>query len=174
MTREVKEITVGGAILGVLALLFAFNYGGRDITVRAATNDYLLKAVFNRVDGLSDGGEVHLAGIRVGTVEHEFLDKQYRAIVTLRINGDVKLPTDTSAAIHTDGLFGSKYVVLEPGGDMAYLKDGDEITFTQDSMVVGDLLDLIIAQGKARAAKREQEEKAEGRKAAMKASMGVN
>jgi phospholipid/cholesterol/gamma-HCH transport system substrate-binding protein len=153
MKREAKEITVGGLGLLGLILLFGFNYGGRDLTVRAATNDYLVKAVFNRIDGMSEGSEVHLGGIKVGSVDAQELDEHYRAVMMLRIDSDVKLPRDTSAAIHTDGLFGSKFVVLEPGGDEDLLQSGDEITFTQDSMIVGELLELIIAQGRARVAK---------------------
>ncbi len=153
MKREAKEITVGGLVLLGLVLLFCFNYGGRDLTVRAATNDYLVKAVFNRIDGMGEGGDVFLGGIKVGTVDAQELDEHFRAVMMLRIDADVKLPFDTSAAIHTDGLLGSKFVVLEPGGDEELLKDGDEITFTQDAMIVGELLELIIAQGRARFAK---------------------
>lgn len=153
MKREAKEITVGGAILLGLVLLFGFNYGGRDLTVRAATNDYVIKAVFNQIDGISEGSEVHLGGIKVGRVDAQELDEHFRAVMLLRIDSDVKLPLDTSAAIHTDGLLGSKFVVLEPGGEEDLLKTGDEITFTQDAMIVGELLELIISQGRARVAK---------------------
>ena len=68
------------------------------------------------------------------------------------MDSSVRLPADTSAAIHTDGLFGSKFVVLEPGGEETYLGDGDVITFTQDAVIVSELLDLIIAEGRARRA----------------------
>jgi len=67
------------------------------------------------------------------------------------------LPIDTAAAIHTDGLFGSKFVILDPGGDEKTLEDGSAIEFTQDSVVVSDLLDLIIREGKA--ARSQGEEK---------------
>ena len=68
------------------------------------------------------------------------------------------LPTDTSAAIHTDGLFGRKFVVLQPGGDETMLKDDGVITFTQDSLIVGELLDLIIAEGRAQRAAEQSPE----------------
>jgi phospholipid/cholesterol/gamma-HCH transport system substrate-binding protein len=64
----------------------------------------------------------------------------------------VRIPTDTSVSIQTDGLFGRKFVVLEPGGDDTMLADGGVITFTQDSLIVGELLDLIIAEGRAQRA----------------------
>jgi len=81
------------------------------------------------------------------------LGKDFTAVVILQISQPIKLPNDTSAAIHTDGLFGRKYISLEPGGDEEYLGSGDAITMTQDSVVVQDLLDLIIGEAKSKRAK---------------------
>ncbi len=158
MAPDAKEITVGGLAFGVLFLLLGFVYVGRDLTAKAARNDYLLTATFNRVDGLLVGAPVRLGGIQIGTVDGQFLDVYYRAVTTLRVSSDVKLPTDTSVAIHTDGLFGSKYVVLEPGGDEEILGGGDEITFAQDAVIVSELLELIIAQGRANRKRRTRQE----------------
>jgi len=149
MKQDSREIVIGAAAVVTLTFVLAFLYGGREMTVKAAGNDYLLNAAFNRIDGLLPGAEVRLSGIQIGRVDGQVLDANYRAQVVFRINGDVKLPTDTSAAIHTDGLFGSKYVVMEPGGEEAMFKDGDLIAFTQDALIVGELLDLIISQGRA-------------------------
>jgi phospholipid/cholesterol/gamma-HCH transport system substrate-binding protein len=55
---------------------------------------------------------------------------------------------DTSAAIHTDGLFGGKFIVLEPGAEENILNNEDEISLTQDAIIVSDLLELIISEGK--------------------------
>ena len=145
--REAREIVIGGAVLVVLALILAYSYvGGRG---ESAANAYTLIAKFNRIDGLGDGADVFLAGIKVGTVSGQTLDDDYRAVVALQIDSAIELPTDTAVAIHTDGLFGTKFVVLDPGGEEDMLEAGDEITFTQDAMIVGELLDLIIAEGKA-------------------------
>jgi len=148
MRASTKEIIVGGLMMALLMGVLGSTYGGR-AKVEAGVGSYLIKATFNRVDGLFEGDEVQLAGIRVGSVERQTLDSGYRALVTMRIDTDVKLPIDTSVAIHTDGLFGSKYVVLEPGGDEAFLRPGDTINFAQDAVIVSELLDLIIAEGKA-------------------------
>ncbi len=137
-----------------LVLLLGFVYVGRDLTAKAAADDYLVFATFNRIDGLVVGAPVRLGGIQIGTVDGQSLDVHYRAVTTLRIDSNVRLPTDTSVAIHTDGLFGSKYVVLEPGGDEEIFGDGDEITFAQDAVIVSELLELIIAQGRANRKKR--------------------
>ena len=87
-----------------------------------------------------------------------WLDAKYRAIVTFSLDVALKIPKDSSAAIHTDGLFGSKFVVLEPGVGDAALKTGDRLTMTQDAVVVSDLLDLIISEGKANRAQAKPRE----------------
>ncbi|MDP7097066.1 MAG: MlaD family protein [Rhodospirillales bacterium] len=157
MATDGKEIIVGGVAMVGLVLLFALSYGGRKLSAEGAGGDYSVLAAFNRIDGLFEGDDVRLGGIRIGAVGALSLDENYRAVVSLEITKDVKLPTDSSAAIHTDGLFGNKYIVLEPGGEEAFFQPGETITFTQDSMIVGELLELIISQGKAW--KKERREK---------------
>lgn len=150
MNTETRNIVTGAVVFAIFVMAVGFSYASRDIGAGASGDYYELNAVFNRIDGLYEGDDVRLAGVRVGTVGTQRLDKNYRAVVTLKINKDVVLPKDSSAAIHTDGLFGSKAVVLEPGGDMKNLKSGDTISYTQDSVIVSDLLNLIISEGKAR------------------------
>ncbi len=150
MSRDTREIVIGGGAIIVLVFILAFLYAGREMTGTAAAGGYTVNAAFNRVDGLFPGAEVRLGGIPVGRVEAQVLDGYYRAQVSMFVDAGVKLPLDTSAAINTDGLFGAKYIVLEPGGDEQYLKDGGRIEFTQDALIVSQLLDLIIAQGRAR------------------------
>jgi len=167
MTSDTREILIGAGAFGCLLLVLAYLYGGRDWReARAsagASGHKTVVAKFNRVDGLVEGDDVMLGGIRVGTVNKMTLDDKYRAVITMRIYGDVPLPTDTSAAIHTDGLFGSKFLVLEPGGEQTLLKSGAEISFTQDAVVVSDLLELIIAEGRAALAERRKGEEKSGK-----------
>ena len=103
------------------------------------------------------GDEVRMSGTKIGEVSRMRLGPNFEAIVDLKIDSPVGLPTDTSAAIHTDGLFGSKHVVLVPGADETELKAGGRLDLTQDAVVVTDLLDLIIGEAKSNAAKRENE-----------------
>ncbi|NQU61988.1 MAG: MCE family protein [Rhodospirillales bacterium] len=159
MTSETREIAIGAATFGCLALVMAYLYVGRDLAASASSTDIDIVAKFNRVDGLVEGDEVRLGGIKVGTIKDMRLDKQFRAVLTMTVDGGIPLPTDSSAAIHTDGLFGSKFMVLEPGGEEKYLKPGSEITYTQDAVVVSDLLDLIISEGREAMKKRKQEGK---------------
>ena len=95
-----------------------------------------------------------MGGIRVGRVTNMDLDSKFRAVVTMDVDSQFPYTLDTSAAIHTDGLFGVKFIVLEPGAEEAVLSSGDEISLTQDAVVVGDLLELIISEGNVAKAKR--------------------
>ena len=148
-----RDTLVGGLIFFVVVGLFAFSYAGKGAEAESNTTSYPLTAVFSRVDGLFTGNDVRLAGIRVGDVGEQVLDANFRVVVKLNIDNGVEIPIDSSVAIHTDGLFGSKFVVLEPGGEDAMLASGGEIEYTQGAMVVSELLSLIIDEGKAKQAK---------------------
>jgi len=60
--------------------------------------------------------------------------------MTLAIDPAVKLPSDSSAAITSEGLLGSTFISLIPGGDSVPLKDGDTIADTQGAM---DLMSMV-------------------------------
>jgi phospholipid/cholesterol/gamma-HCH transport system substrate-binding protein len=149
MNGEIREILVGSIALVVLVAVAVVSFMRSEI---ADGGTYDIKASFARIDGLVAGNEVRMGGIKIGTVAGEELTETFRAALTLRLASSVKLPRDTSAAIHTDGLFGSKYIELEPGGDMESIQPGGSITMTQDSVVVEDLLDLIIGEAKSKRA----------------------
>lgn len=144
-------IMVGG--LTVLALLATVGLSYGSSARKSVKAGYPVEALFNRIDGLAPNAAVHLAGVRVGTVTGQSLQGDFRAKLTLLIDGGIQLPADTSAAIQTDSLFGDKLVVLEPGGDSEFIKPGGRITMTQDPLILEELLELIISQGKQRRAK---------------------
>ena len=104
-------------------------------------NTYLIEARFSNAGGLHSGSSVLVAGVTVGRVEGVRIDPaDYSAIATLRIPTELRLPTDSMAAIRSSGLFGDKYVFLSPGADDTYVKPGTRITMTESSV---DLESLI-------------------------------
>lgn len=119
---------------------------------------YSLLARFGRTDGLSVGNPVRLAGVDVGKVINAEIDKNYKAILTLEIKDEVNIPLDSSASIVSDGVLGSKYIEIEPGGDEEYIPEGGEFAYTQDAMVLEELLDRIIGIGKAKNKKNTKKE----------------
>ncbi|MFA7431846.1 MAG: outer membrane lipid asymmetry maintenance protein MlaD [Rhodospirillaceae bacterium] len=144
-----RETLIGAGVLGALALALALNAAGTG-RESASSDSYDLRAVFQRTDGLIVGAQVRLAGLPVGRVVEQTLDDRYRAHVSLRINGQYLLPEDSSAIIETDGLLGGKYIELQPGADEDMLPPGGVIEYTQDSVVIEDILARIVAQAKAR------------------------
>lgn len=146
---EIREIFVGGVAISLLAGSLVMFYSGQPQEAQAGIETYRISADFNRIDGLEPGADVRLSGIPIGEVERATLADGFRVRVTMLIDSDVQLPADTAASIQTDGLFGAKYMVLDPGGDERMLAGGEAISFTQDAVVVSDLLDLIIAEGRA-------------------------
>ena len=148
MSREIREVIMGAiAVAFLLSVIFAVHFRDKIVDFSAGEN-IIVTAKFNKVDGLVEGSEVRLGGIKVGHILKMALDEQFRAILTLTLKKSLLLPADSSASIHTDGLFGYKFVVLEPGAETVYLKSGGELSFTQDAVVVGDLLELIISEGR--------------------------
>ena len=105
-----------------------------------------LFATFNKIDGLNIGDNVMISGISVGFVNDIILDNSYPKI-SMMVNENLKITRDSSISIQTDGLFGSKFLVIEIGGEEEYLKSMDSFSYVEDSIFLQDLLDNIIKIG---------------------------
>jgi phospholipid/cholesterol/gamma-HCH transport system substrate-binding protein len=147
--QERREIIVGMAAFATFLVMLVVAYAAKHSPAGPHGAVYRIHATFNRIDGLRVGDQVQVSGVPVGTVGTMAIRPDYRADVILEIDRNIKLSSDTSAAIQTDGLFGGKFVLLEPGGDTEYLKDGGVLAYTQDAVIVSELLDMIIAEGNA-------------------------
>ena len=90
-----------------------------------------------------------MAGMTIGSVVDAKLDDKFHAILTLDIDSNVKIPDDSNASIVSEGIMGKKYIEIEPGGSMDYLASGGEFSYTQDAMVMEELIDRIVSIGKA-------------------------
>ncbi len=142
MSRNLLETVLGALVLLVAAAFLAYAYGRSDV---GDPGGYELVARFDRVDGLANGADVRISGIKVGTVLAQWLDPEtYRASVRFSVAPNNELPADSSAAIVSEGLLGGKYVSLAPGGDDRMLKEGDTITLTQSSVVLENLIGQLI------------------------------
>ncbi len=133
---------MGGVVLIVAAMFVTIAFRSGTAT---APSGYQVTAEFDDASGMGPGSEVRMSGVKIGTVHSQELDPEtYFAVVTLNISESVKLPRDTSARIIADGLLGSNFIALEPGGDEEMIPPGGEITFTQGSINVVDLLGRFI------------------------------
>ncbi len=136
------EIIVGTFVL-ICAIVFFFTSFNKSQS--KTVSGYNLIAKFDNADGINNGSDVKISGVKIGTVESQFLDtKNFKASLILNIPNHIKLSSDSSIKISSEGLLGSKYLSISPGGDEEFLKDGDEIIFTQSSVNFEDLLGKFI------------------------------
>lgn len=140
---ENKQIIAGTllVILLTVSLLFVHSKGKTDNT----DNGFILYAPFTKADGLMTGAEVRIAGIKVGKVINQSLSEGYRVKVKLAFDKPIQISDDSSAVIETDGLLGSKYLEIIPGGSEDMLANGDEILYTQDALILTELMDKVNA-----------------------------
>lgn len=138
MSGNLVEALIGAIVLLVAGWFLNFAYERTEMT---NVSGYELIAKFDRVDGLNIGSDVRLSGIKIGTVTSQTLDPvTYEAIVRIAISDTIQLPTDTAAAITSEGLLVGSYLSVLPGGMEDMLEDGDEFEETQDAI---DLIGMI-------------------------------
>lgn len=150
--REKKELLVGMIVILVCAICFIYLNSRKLEEVKAQSEGRVVEisAEFNKTDGLFVGSLVRLAGVNVGKVVRMTLLDDFSVDVVMKVSDDFLIPTDSGATINTSGLFGSKHIEIQPGGMDEYLEDGDAIEYTQDSMIVQELIDRIISIGKSK------------------------
>ncbi len=142
MSRNIVETLLGAVVLLVAFGFLSWAYTRSNV---GSPDGYLLSAAFDRVDGLEVGADVRVSGIRVGKVVEERLDLDtYQAEVVFSVRKDIKLPRDSSAAIVSSGLLGSKYLAILPGAEEEMLPPGGKITLTQSPINLEDLLGRYI------------------------------
>jgi phospholipid/cholesterol/gamma-HCH transport system substrate-binding protein len=56
-----------------------------------------------------------------------------------------QIPSDSDASIYTQGLLGGKFIGLTAGGSDTYLKNNDQIDFTQSAIVLENLIGQLVA-----------------------------
>ena len=134
------ETIIGVIVVAAAAAFLAYAYGASGKGV--GRDQYVLSAVFGRVDGVTIGAEVRIAGVKVGSVSANSLDpRTYEANVEFAIDRNVAIPEDSIAKVMSDGLLGGAHIAIEPGASEDMLKAGDKITITQGSV---DLLGLAV------------------------------
>ncbi|HEY0562378.1 MAG TPA: outer membrane lipid asymmetry maintenance protein MlaD [Methylophilus sp.] len=145
MERTTIDLWVGIFVaLGLAALLsLAMKVG--NLTTSNIGETYAVSAHFENIGGLKPRAPVKSAGVVVGRVSDISFDPAtYEAVVNLSIDKRYQFPKDTFASIFTAGLLGEQYVGLEAGGDETSLANGDQITQTQDAVVLEKMISQFL------------------------------
>lgn len=139
-----KEILVGVLLTILLGIVLTFVHN-RSVH-HHGINNFILNATFTKADGLPPNGEVRLAGIKVGKIGHQTLSPNgHQVIVQLIFDKYLDIPLDSSVTIETDGIMGAKHVEILPGGDEEMMKTGDMFSYTQDALIMNELLEKVNA-----------------------------
>lgn len=142
MARNVIETVMGAAVVVVAA---AFVYYASNTAQVTKVTGYELTARFFNSGGLIKGADVRISGIKIGSVTANTLDPvTFDAVAVLSIRPDIKLPSDTVAAIASSGMLGDMYLQLKPGNAKTVLEAGSEIAKTKDYRSLEDQVGEII------------------------------
>lgn len=147
-TRAVELGTGLFILLGMSALFFLVTQTS-SLNNLVGEGGYRVTARFDNVGGLSVRAPVSLAGVTIGRVEEIDMDpERLNAVVTLRIDSRYdQIPEDTFASIFTSGLLGGQYIGLSPGGMDSYMVEGSEFEFTEDAIVLENLIGKYLIGG---------------------------
>ncbi|MFJ1762193.1 MCE family protein [Amycolatopsis sp. NPDC088138] len=149
-----KLLTVGALVTASALVLTGCSFkgiydlplpGGADL----GDHPYTVNVEFRDVLDLTPKAGVKVNEVPVGQVENVGLTKDgWHALVTLKVNGDVKLPANALANVKQSSLLGEKYVELaSPGDDQAQGKLANDATIplarTNRSVEVEELLGAL-------------------------------
>jgi len=142
MGRNLVETVMGAVVLLIAGFFLIFAYNSSDLR---PVSGYEIKARFNSVEGLQEGSDVRIGGVKVGSITEQHLDAEtFQAVVTMTVRSGVRLPVDSIASVTGDSLLGGKYLKLTPGAAKKLVAAGGEIKKTQDALVLEQILGRMI------------------------------
>ena len=116
MERDAHYAAVGIATIALLAALAVFTIW---LARLQFNNDYDIYDIvfYGPVRGLSEGGEVHFNGIRVGEVTDLNLDpkKGDQVIARIRVDGTTPIRVTSRAQLEPQGITGLNYIQITAG-----------------------------------------------------------
>lgn len=127
---NIFDIIIGFLVIIAIgcAAFLAFSY-----SVSSSNSDCInVFSYFSNADGLSKKSSIKISGVQIGEVSEILLDpKIYKAKVSMCINKDIQIPTDSSAIITSENILSEKYIKIDIGGKSEFLVEGDELFHTQ-------------------------------------------
>ncbi len=116
--------------IGLIFLFFIFFLFS--IYINLNFNDSTkFNALFKYAEGIEIGSSVKIAGIKIGEVTSIEL-KDGSVYLSGLIDSAHPIPSDSILQIQSDGIFGNKYLLIEPGFDFPF-ENNKEILFTNTS-----------------------------------------
>jgi phospholipid/cholesterol/gamma-HCH transport system substrate-binding protein len=131
-SREIQQnVKLGIFVLAGIVLFFGavFLIGSEN---NLFNKTFTTHAVFRNVEGLKEGDNVWLSGVKIGTVREVRIVKEGKVVVSLNLKNNQYrfIKRNATASIGSDGLVGSKIVVIKPGDSPQTIVDTDTIGAT--------------------------------------------
>ncbi len=108
-----KEARLGLlAIITITVLIWGYRFlKGKNLLDNS--NTYYV--TYSEVDGLSNSAPIYINGFQVGSVTNVTLkpDDVEKVLVTLEVDGDIKVPKSARAILASDGIMGGKSIILD-------------------------------------------------------------
>lgn len=114
-------------VIGIALFLVSIFYIGSERNVFNKT--FTVSAIFKNVEGLTEGDNVWLSGVKIGTVKNVAIVSEGQVVVSLSLKDKQNefIKKNATAFIGSDGLVGSKIVVIRPGTSREIIEDRDTI-----------------------------------------------
>lgn len=120
-----KEIKVG-IVVFIGFIVFGVIYWFLDeISIKSST--YELYASFDSIEKIDKGAQVRLSGFKVGSVTDIELTDDLKAQVTLKVDNNIEIPSDSYCVATTGAIIGEVFIKVFPGTSESCLKNGDNI-----------------------------------------------
>ena len=95
-------------------------------------SNFIFSSSFNYIEGLDIGSDVVIAGIKVGEVTQLKISND-KVFVHGYIKNNYPIPSDSILAIRSNGIFGNKSLLIEPGFDTPIVSGNYTFINTKDS-----------------------------------------
>ncbi len=123
-----RNIKLGAFVVGgIVIFLGSVFYMGREGNMFNKT--FTVSAIFKNVEGLKEGDNVWLSGVKIGTVKRVQIVSEGKVVVSFSLKDKQNefIKKDATAYVGSDGLVGSKIVVIRPGSEAKIIQDNDTI-----------------------------------------------
>lgn len=134
------HIGLGVFVLGTLGLLI---WLAQSIGALGGRQGVEYEVRLPHAAGLVENNSVKVAGVEVGRIEKIGVDHDI-AVLTLRVDEDIVLHTDSKAIVRAKSLLGEKYLQLMPGErESPVLEPGGTISDVETSFEVDQVLNAL-------------------------------
>lgn len=145
MRTNYIEIFVGTLVVILAGFFLSYAYQANKSNMPYA---FHLKAKFERVDGVLEGSDIRLRGVKVGEVTAlNLTGEDMMAELTLSFYKKYNFAVDSVIEVASEGLMGPKYVAIIPGESDSYAKEGHTMAYTQPSISLESLIAKFVFSG---------------------------